>query len=147
MAVRISGDFDRLDALIAQVRTIASPQFHDKLRASLAYAAEQEIIQGFDRSADPYGNRWAPLKADRGRRAGGQPLVDSGKLRASYEARPSAIGFEVRSRTSYAGYHQYGTKRIPARPMVPNRRDDLGPYWRRSMIRVIEDRLSRAMRR
>lgn len=147
MAVRISGDFDRLGTLIAQVRTIASPQFHDKLRASLAYAAEQEIIQGFDRSADPYGNRWAPLKAEKGRRAGGQPLVDSGKLRASYAARQTGTGFEVHSRTSYAGYHQYGTKRIPARPMVPNRRDDLGPYWRRSFIRVIEDRLSRAMRR
>jgi phage gpG-like protein len=147
MAVRISGDFDRLGSLIAQVRTIASPQFHAKLRASLAYAAEQEIVQGFDRSADPYGNRWAPLKAERGRRAGGQPLVDTGKLRSSYEARQTGTGFEVRSRAGYAGYHQYGTKRIPARPMVPNRRDDLGPYWRRTFIRVIEDRLAQATRR
>jgi len=57
MAVVIRGDFDRLHGLIDQVRTIASPQFQQKVRQSLAYAASQEIIQGFDRSADPYGNR------------------------------------------------------------------------------------------
>jgi phage gpG-like protein len=147
MAVVIRGDFDRLSGLIAQVRSIASPRFQAELREGLARAAEAEIVSGFDRSADPYGNRWEPLKAERGRRAGGQPLVDTGKLRSSYAARPSATGFDVQSRTSYAGYHQYGTKRIPARPMVPNRRDDLGPYWRRSFIRVIEDKLARATRR
>lgn len=145
--VRISGDFDRLDDLIAKARTLASPAFQEATLANLAEAARTEIVLGFAGGRDPYGNRWEPLKATRGRRVGGQPLRDTGRLQNSFNVQKTATGIVVRSGVSYAGYHQYGTRRIPARSMVPARRDDLGPYWRRSFIRVLEGQLSRAMRR
>lgn len=147
MAVRISGDFGKLEELIAKVRTIASPTFREATLTNLAEAARTEIVLGFSGGRDPYGNRWAPLKATRGRRVGGQPLRDTGRLQNSFNVQRTETGITIRSGVSYAGYHQYGTRRIPVRAMVPARRDDLGPYWRRSFIRVIETQLSRAMRR
>jgi hypothetical protein len=55
MAVRISGDFGKLEELIAKVRTIASPTFREATLTNLAEAARTEIVLGFAGGRDPLG--------------------------------------------------------------------------------------------
>jgi len=144
MAVR--GDFNRLTSLIEQARLIASVQFRMNVLKNLAEAARTEIVLGFATSTDPYGNRWAPLKAKPGsRRYGGQPLRDRGILQNSFNVEPTATGILIRA-VIYAGFHQYGTRRMVARRMVPVD-NNLGPRWRRSFYRVIETQLTLASKR
>src|SRR3954469_4066225 len=104
MAVRVDGDFGRLEELIAKARTLVSPAFREATLANLAEAARTEIVLGFSGGRDPYGNRWAPLKAKRGRRAGGQPLRDTGRLQNSFNVQRTETGIVIRSGVSYAGY-------------------------------------------
>jgi phage gpG-like protein len=146
MAVPIRGDFGRLEDLVRRAAEIASPQFRHRVLQNVAEAARTEIVLGFERGADPYGRKWEPLKARRGRRIGGQPLLDTGRLRSSFFVSPTSQGIVVRTNVSYAGYHQFGTRRIPARPMLPSGKE-LGPFWRRAFEGVLEQQLRTVMRR
>lgn len=135
MAVRISGDFDHLDDLIARVRAIASPVFNRTAILQLTRRAKAEIEAGFALSADPYDHAWAPLKAARtgkgGRKRQNQrPLDDTGRMRRGFRADKTATGFTVRNDAPYMGYHQSGTRTIPQRMMLPATGRDLPPRWR-----------------
>src|ERR1700674_1971207 len=144
MAMSIKGDFGRLEDLIARVRTVASAKFREAVLLNIAEAARTEIVLGFERGQDPYGRSWDRLKARTGRRVGGQPLRDRGQLQNSFNVRPNATGFTV-SAVYYAAFHQHGTRRMVARPMVPTG-SEIGPIWRRSFVRVLERQLGLAMR-
>jgi phage gpG-like protein len=104
----------------------------------------KEVADEFRRSRDPYGNPWAPVNRSRGkdrrararRLAAGKPvkadkpLVDTGRLRGSVVAR--AVGTEVRIAlpVEYASYHQYGTRRIKRRQILPEAdTGGLPPRW------------------
>lgn len=65
--------------------------------------------------------KWPALKdSTLKRKKGTRPLVDTGTLMRSLEVRgASASGVEVASTQDYANYHQYGTKKMPARPFFP----------------------------
>lgn len=144
MALR--GDFDRLSALVDRARHIAAPSFRAGVLVNIAEAARTEIVLGFAKGTDPYGNKWAPLKAKRGsRRYGGQPLRDRGILQNSFNVIVTATGIKILSAAFYAGFHQYGTRRMVARMMVPQK-GDLGPTWREAFSRVIEKQLEVASR-
>lgn len=70
------------------------------------------VADGFKDSKDPYGNDWAPLtKRD------GNPLIDTGRLRASFHAREGysdgSTTITIGTNVQYAKYHQFGTV-IPA---------------------------------
>jgi len=148
MAVVITGRMDLLKELIDKARLLASPAFLKDTLTALAETARTEIVLGFAAGRDPYGAKWAPLKAQKGRRAGGQPLRDTGRLQNSFNVQATETGIEVRSGVEYAGYHQYGTKRMPARRMVPSKAGlSIGPYWRKSFVRVLEAQVQKAMRR
>jgi phage gpG-like protein len=145
VAVPIRGDFGRLEDLLRRAAEIASPGFRQRVLKNVAEAARTEVVLEFERGADPYGRAWLPLQARRGRRVGGRPLLDTGRLRSSWFAAATATGIVVRTNVGYAGYHQWGTRRIPARPMLPVGRD-VGPFWRRAFEGVLEQELRVAMR-
>jgi phage virion morphogenesis protein len=102
----------------------ATVDFSRGLRAAAVYLASMSK-RNFAGSHEPDGAPWPPLK-NPSRRPGGRsarPLVDKGILMASVSA--SGGGGAVRDVTtrslefgtnvSYAGFHQYGTRTIPAR--------------------------------
>ena len=47
------------------------------------------------------------------------PLVDTGNLMSSFTVGQSGEGYKVFSSAPYAEYHQFGTSRMPRRPMLP----------------------------
>ena len=67
---------------------------------------------------------WRPREGHRGRRRWGanRLLQDTGRLRRSYVSSPvvqvSPRTMRIGSNVPYARYHEHGTSRIPARPVV-----------------------------
>src|SRR6266403_179570 len=164
MAVRLSGDFDRLERLIARAGRIASPAFKQELLADIARAVNQQINLGFILGQDPNGKPWEPLKV----RVGGQPLVKTHKRqRAAANAKPTATGVMVQIDLVQAATHQYGARiraknakvlgfrvgrrwvftksvTIPARPFLPE--GDLPPRWRNAIAVVVDRKLTFTLR-
>lgn len=66
----------------------------------------QEINVCFVSARDPWGTAWKPLKVRKG-----QPLRDSGRLKASinYQVYPDFV--EIGTNVEYAPYHQFGFSR------------------------------------
>lgn len=48
-----------------------------------------------------------------------QLLIDTGNLMSSFAVGQSGEGYKVFSSAPYAEYHQFGTSRMPRRPMLP----------------------------
>lgn len=85
------------------------------LLKACALAIEGLVLDGFDRSVDPYGEPWAPLQ-----HRDGQPLVDTGIMRQSVRSYAHGDNAGVLIDAEYASYHQTGTRWIPARKMFPD---------------------------
>jgi phage gpG-like protein len=163
MAVRLSGDFDRLERLITRAGRIQSPQFRRNLLDEMAAEVNRQIGLGFRLSQDPFGRPWKPLTSRVGR-----PLVKTGKLqRAAQSAKPTATGVMVVIDLIQAATHQYGARiraknvkalrfrigqrvvfaksvTIPARPFLPE--GEIPPRWRDGLAHVVTVALSRTLR-
>ena len=110
-------------------------------------------IQGlFKDSEDPWGNPWKTLAdstqaASRGKRAGGQPLLDTGEMRNSIDYQADADGVTIYSNDvpgkvathQFGGYSKLFKAPIPARPFFPIRggRADLPEDWQRSAVDIV----------
>lgn len=81
-----------------------TPAYRTELAQLCAAAALKLVMDGFRRSVDPYGTAWERLKSRKGK-----PLLDTGRLRASFAVRPAPGGFSIDSTASYGKYQQYGT--------------------------------------
>lgn len=80
----------------------------------------------FRKQEDPYGGRWAPLsaatiKAKRKRGGIQKILQDTGRMRATANYRVQGSVLQVGLSDRKAAFHQYGTRRMPARPILPDR--------------------------
>ena len=109
----------------------------------------ERVEEGFENEHDPYGQPWKPLAPAtlKRRRAGGvgaKILQDTGVMRRSLNYRVAgrnavAVGFSDKK----APWHQDGTDRIPARPMLPWRRGpggvQLPPSWLHGIMTTLED--------
>ena len=101
-----------------------------------AEAIVRLIANTFQTSKSPTGEKWDdldPKTVKKRKKNSDKPLLDSTRLsrsllNASYGARSIKFGTNV----EYAGYQQFGTRYIPARPFLPITRsgdltDDAGP--------------------
>jgi phage gpG-like protein len=84
---------------------MAGPPFRAKLAQLCAASALKLVADEFRGSHAPDGTPWEKLASRRGK-----PLMDTGRLRASFAAEPSSDGFRIWTATAYAGYHQFGTR-------------------------------------
>lgn len=149
----IRGEFGKLEALRAAIRSAAAGGLRERLLKAAAAEAMAQVQLEFRESVDPTGEPWKPLKY-----RDGMPLRDTGRLANSFSSRPTATGFVVGTNVSYAAYHQYGTKGrkrsraqavakrrlnfqaghggIPARPMVPV--GGLSPRWQVAIEKAVD---------
>ncbi|AKF08886.1 phage virion morphogenesis protein [Sandaracinus amylolyticus] len=88
------------------------------------------VDDSFDQSRSPSGAPFAPLapatKARR-RKGSSKPLVDTGRLRNSVSASAAGNLLSVGTNVVYGATHQYGSKRVPARPFLPFAGDPAAP--------------------
>ncbi len=109
----VTGDF-ALAANLAK-KLAALPQVKADIFRVAGAAALKQLSDEFNHSRNPYGEAWKPLRHPSKRRGGSSAkiLVDRAILRNSYSAQPTADGFEISTRTEYAGAHQYGAHIAP----------------------------------
>lgn len=123
---------DDLGNLIKKLEGLVSQRFLEKLSSQLQADALKLVADGFREESDPEGNRWAPIKRP------GKILQKTGRLRASWSPEAtSSGGFSLKSNVEYAEYHQYGTRKMTARPMVPTANKGLPRKWAESFEKVI----------
>lgn len=107
---------DRLDEIGERARN---------LEPVLSVAAEDLktlVDDSFEGSRSPAGVRWQPLApatVKKRRQGSSKPLVDTGNLRNSINASSGPGRLSVGTNVPYAGFHQFGTGDIPARPFLP----------------------------
>lgn len=104
MATGIQSRGLTIPVLRRRLAQVDSPAFRATLAQLCAAAAGKFINDGFRRSVDPYGDPWQPLVSRKGK-----PLLDTGRLRASFAATPIPGGFRIDATASYAKYQQFGT--------------------------------------
>lgn len=89
------------------------------------YVQRQTIKERFDKEQTPDGQKWKPLapstvkhRKKRHKKGNMKILQDTGELRRSvtYEAGDNFV--KVGSKLKYARTHQFGRKKIPARPFL-----------------------------
>jgi phage gpG-like protein len=168
MKASFTGDIAKLDKWAKRLREV--PKVMDGLSEQLAEETIDLIKDGFEKSRDPYGKKWAPLKLRDGR-----PLEDNGGLKGSwFKKYARRDGFKVANGKSYAiiqhaGSGIYGPKKEPivpkkakalrlgkygfaksvkgtvARPMVPYKKR-LPKKWLQAYQEVAEDFLTEHFR-
>lgn len=107
------------------------------------------IDDTFRKQEDPYGSKWAPLsaatiKAKRKRGGIQKILQDTGRMRATANYRVTGSKLVVGLSDRKAAFHQYGTRRMPARPILPDR--GLPPEDIEEVQEVFTSWLGRALR-
>ncbi len=113
-----------LHDFIAKLERLGTGSFIDGVRRQVATEGLRLINAGYRDSTDPYGVRWQPLKA-----RDGKPLVLTGAFRNTWMAYPTATGVRFQSGVDYGAYHQYGTKHIPFRRVIPLKTMGLPKTW------------------
>lgn len=124
-------ELGRLGEVIEQTAKEAAP----KLAARVA--------AGFAGGFAPSGRAWAPLSPStlsRGRSA--PPLTDTGALSSTMRSLPGATQIVMSATAPYSSFHQFGTKHMPARPILPEG-DELPETWRQDL----EDACTAALER
>ena len=91
-----------------------------------------QFIQRQFQTSGAYGGTfpWPPLKestlrAKRRERYSSMPLIRTGDLKQKWGIELGRNRVTVRSHVGYSGYHQHGTRHLPARPMLPDERQAL----------------------
>lgn len=136
--IRVAGDFDKLEAWETALGTI------DKTLESMSRDMAEETVgfvkERWRQQADPYGRRWKPKK----RKDGRQILVGkTARLKGGWHVkRTSRGGFTIAPSVDYAGFHQTGTKFIPARHMVPTKERGIPKELARAYNEIALDHLS-----
>lgn len=164
MAV-LRGNISALEDLERRIRSVTNPRFKEELAHRLAATSIKLLADEFRNSQSPYGDAWKPVSRNRKRdqRARGRrdksgrylradkPLVDTGRLRAASTSSAADVSSGSTVRISipveYASYHQFGTKRIAQRQIVPDEANGLGSIWERAYAKEIERKLRETMGR
>lgn len=107
--------FDNTDAVIEAI--------HEGTAKGLEAAAQEEvrrIRQGFASGTDALGRPWTPLAPSTIRQTGPTILVDTGDMRDSigYQMSDNGLAVHLGSDHPLVPIHEYGTARIPSRPII-----------------------------
>ena len=121
--------------------------------AAVGEALKSNIQGGFSDSTDPWGGAWQALSQTTqsirgGRRMGGQPLLDTGKLRNSINYFADDGGVEIGTADTegkalmqqFGGHSKLFKASVPARPFLPIRNGtaDLPPAWQDEVMAIIQ---------
>ena len=140
----IRRNFEAFEDFKERLDEAARGELLPKIAKRVGAAFIKQVADEFRESRDPYGNPWAPVFRDRPRdrrarasrvRRGlavraDKPLIDTGRLRASPVAIINGTQVRIVMPVDYASYHQYGTRKMVRRQMLPEEdTGGLGDRW------------------
>lgn len=126
-------------ALAAKIRKLGDSNWKYEVNSALAEATLNLIAEEFTEKVDPYSQSWKPTK---------QPnpiLVKTGALQDSFKPTVTQNGFKVTSNIPYFKFHQYGTKTINVRKMLPNQNTGLPRKWADTYKAVLATFIDKAL--
>ena len=141
-----------VEGVKARLERMKSAAFRRAVEEEGARAAADQVALAFRTEGAHYGEKWAPRKEStlrkltaRKRKKNGKPgkartpkplLRDTGTLSKSFFAKGSAVATPV----EYAVYHEFGTKNMKARPVMPFDKDGKprSPAVERAVLRAME---------
>ncbi len=110
------------------------------------------VAQQFAKEVDPYGTKQTPLSENyriwKEKKVGRRSILTfTGKMRSSYGQRFVGLQYTEYFDSDIAVYHQYGTSRLPARPMLPTSDRGLSASDQDKLLQLVDQEISRAWRR
>jgi hypothetical protein len=140
---RFEGDFAKLGLLQANLAKLA--RVPSQVAGDASEGIRSEIEAEFEGGHDPYGKSWEALAEStiaRGRRP--PPLTDSGDMAAVDVHPTSGAGIAIEFGPEYSGFHQTGTKNMPARKPLPEA--GFPTSWSKAIADAATARVEKAMR-
>jgi hypothetical protein len=145
MAGDLRGDYGGLEAVFHTLQSF--PGMLDELALEGSIEIFEAIDSLFTLGSDPYGKPWAqlaPATLAKGRAM--PPLTDTGRMRESLRVNVGVRSI-VATVDDPAGYHQEGTRYMPARPILPNDAQGLPDAWRAALSEAAQRILAAKERR
>lgn len=112
----------RIAEMVTRLERLAAPSFMDTVKRRATIEILTLLAREFAAAVSPFGVAWAPLKYRKG-----TPLTKTGAMRDNATVYPTGSGIRIEFAAPYAVFHQYGTKNMPARPMLP--KGELPKAW------------------
>lgn len=120
-----------------------STEGHQIATAAVRSEVRDLILEGFEREVEPRGRPWPRRKPP----TGTWPLLQkSGKMIRSFDVQ-AGWSIRVRNRATskqgrnYAIFHQFGTRKMPARRVAPAAK--MPPHWRKRIDLSVKRSLER----
>lgn len=144
-ATRFSGNLSGLGQLARNVGRLA--EVPSRVAPEAAQRIAQLIEEEFQGEADPYGSGWPPHAAATIKRWGDHPILTlNGEMREGVTVTPmQGAGIAIEFSVEYAGYHQAGTGRMPAREVLPS--NTMPALWSEALNVATRQAFGRAMGR
>lgn len=147
---------DGLDELYNKLQNILKDNKNknstNKILKEFGIISTSRIRENFNKTVDPYGITWAPLKAGgryvkRGKKSyldkTAKPLLDNGRLVSSisyrtFNSSDSSVLelYSEGSNVNYSQYHQLGIG-VTARPFLPTSSRGLPQVWNNDLIKIV----------
>lgn len=121
----------KLEAVERALRDAGNPERIRAALQALGRVLVTRIQLTFRQSTAPNGSRWAPLKLRQG-----QPLVDTGRLRASITSKAGDREVVVGTNVQYARVHQFGAVIRPVRAKLLRFPNDAGGFAFARQVKV-----------
>lgn len=133
MSIHATVQLGRIKEIKKKLRHM--PRFLERVIQKEAKLTRRMISEGFDKSQDPYGRAWKQTK---------QPnkiLVKTTRLRRSFRVTPlGRKSMMIRTGVFYAKFHQYGTRYIDVRKMIPEPGRP-STKWKRRWVKLLDREL------
>lgn len=129
----MASPYEQLQRVIDAIHVV---EHAPELVAERAAPKIADILEAqFELGLDPYGVPWAPLARSTLKKHGPPPLTDSHEMRDHTDA-VSAGNQIIATSPDPSQFHQHGTARIPARPILPTEQGGLPYAWEIAILQA-----------
>lgn len=129
----LKGDFAELAKYRKQLDDLGNGQTFNKIAAKALPKIERLIDRQFASASDPYGNGWAPRKAD------GAPALQTMRDRVTVSMQGKTLVASVEEHPGV--YHQMGTVHMVQRMIVPTDALGMPDEWEKVLDEAAEEQM------
>jgi hypothetical protein len=119
------------------------PEMIGAVHKTIGKRVRSLISEGFKTESAPDGERWAK----RTERKPWAVLDNTGKMKRRWRVITSPKGIWARNKDPKTRFHQFGTRNMVARPMVPRKGTRLPDKWRVAILRSAKNAVNKELKK
>jgi phage gpG-like protein len=134
---------------LARIRAIAKaietmpPEMLGAVHKTIGRSVRRLITEGFEKRQAPDGKAWAKREDDKP-----HPILEeTGKMRRGWRVITSPKGITAKNKMKHTRFHQFGTRTMVARPMVPRKGQQLPERWRVAILRSAKNAVGKELKK